>query len=208
MSDDKAVSWWGSISEELEERGPVSFTSERLEKQKHLFAHRSALFYTPTENVPPRYVGSGPLDITLPVATADYIDFSENRAFLSPRFWVDLVQRQTGKLRWHPFPRAAVIFERYDCFTIREDHLYGGVKGLLDALKVRTTGRRDRLYLHYFGAIADDGPTFIDLLCRQSLVVHPKDAQVRVQVLPKKTVRMERKMRASAARSRRSTSSK
>ena len=145
------------------------------------------------------------LDITLPVATADYIDFSENRAYLSPRFWVDLIQRQTGKLRWQPFPRAGVVFDRYDCFTIREDHLYGGVKGLLDALKVRTTGRRDRLYLHYFGAIADDGPTFIDLLCRQSLVVHPKDARVRLQVLPKKTVTMERKLRASAARSRRST---
>jgi hypothetical protein len=74
---------------------------------------------------------------------------------------VDLIQRQTGKLRWQPFPQAAVIIDRYDCFTIRQDFLCAGVKGLLDALKVRTTGRPDRLYLHYFGTIADDGWNFL-----------------------------------------------
>ncbi|HEV3210583.1 MAG TPA: hypothetical protein VGY91_09990 [Chthoniobacterales bacterium] len=59
------------------------------------------------------------------------------------------------------------------------------MKGLLDALKVRTTGRRDRIYLHYFGTILDDGPTFIDLLCNQALIAHPKESGVRIQVLPK-----------------------
>jgi hypothetical protein len=65
---DRSISWVGTISEELAEKGPVSFTSSRLEKQEHLFAHRSALFYTPTENIPVDYIGSGPLDIMLPVA--------------------------------------------------------------------------------------------------------------------------------------------
>jgi hypothetical protein len=178
------TSWVGSISDELEANGPVSFTPRRLEKQKHLFAHRSALFYTPTENVPVEYIGSGPLDIMLPVAPPDYTDFFEIPAYRSPRFWVDLIQRQTGKLRWHPISPARVIFARYDCFSIRQDHLAIGTKGLLDALKVRTTGRRDRLYLHYFGAIADDGPAFADVSWEQELVVHPRDGRIRIKVLP------------------------
>ena len=118
-----SVSWVGTISEELEDRGPVSFTRHTIGKQKHLFAHRCALFYTPTQNFPVEHVGSGPLDIMLPLA--------------------------------------------------------------LDALKVRTTGRRDRIYLYYFGAIVDDGPAFIDVSWDQELVGHPKDAGVRIRVLPK-----------------------
>jgi hypothetical protein len=47
---DKSLSLHGTISEGLEYKGPVSFTRRRLEKQEHLFAHRRALFYTPTEN--------------------------------------------------------------------------------------------------------------------------------------------------------------
>jgi hypothetical protein len=65
---DRSISWVGTISDKPEEKGPVSFTPHRLEKQEHLFAHRSALFYTPTENIPIDYIGSGPLDIMLPVA--------------------------------------------------------------------------------------------------------------------------------------------
>jgi len=52
---------------------------------------------------------------------------------------------------------ARVMFVRYDCFLIRSDHLYIGMKALRDALKVRTTGRHDGIYLHYFGAI-EEGP--------------------------------------------------
>jgi hypothetical protein len=180
----RSISWVGSISDELQEKGPVSFTARRLQKQEHLFAHRSALFYTPTENVPVDYIGSGPLDIMLPVAPPDYTDFFEIPAYRSPRFWVDLIQRQTGKLRWRPISPARVLFARYDCFCIRQDHLAIGTKGLLDALKVRTTGRRDRIYLHYFGAIVDDGLAFVDLSYEQELVAHPKDAGARIQVLP------------------------
>jgi hypothetical protein len=122
----------------------------------------------------------------LPVAPPDYTDLWEIRAYQSPRLWVDLIQRQTGKLRWHPIPTPArVIFVRYDRFSIRPDQLAVGIKGLLDALKVRTTGRRDRIYLYYFGAIVDDGAAFIDRSYEQELVGHPKDAGVRIQVLPK-----------------------
>ena len=118
-----SISWVGSISDELGQKGPVSFTRRRLQKQEHLFAHRTALFYTPTKNIPADYVGSGPLDVTLPIATPDYTDTMEIRAYMSPRFWVDLIQRQTGKLRWRPILPARFIFARYDCFLIRQDHL-------------------------------------------------------------------------------------
>jgi hypothetical protein len=181
----RSVSWLGTISEELEDRGPVAFTRQRLERQEHLFAHRCALFYTPTENIPVEHVGSGPFDIMLPVAPPDYTDFLEVRAYGNPRLWVDLIQRQTGKLRWTPMSPACVVFVRYDYFAIRSDHLAIGMKGLLDALKLRTTGRRDRIYLHYFGAILDDGPGFVDVSWEQKLVAHPRDAGVRIRVLQK-----------------------
>jgi hypothetical protein len=121
----------------------------------------------------------------LPVPPPDWTDFSEIPAYRSPRLWVDLIQRQTRKLRWRPISPARVTFTRYDHFTIRIDHLAAGVKGLLDALKVRTTGRRDRIYLYYFGAIFDDGPAFVDLSWEQALIGHPKESGVRIQVLPK-----------------------
>jgi hypothetical protein len=174
----------GTISDELQERGPLSFTLRRLQKQGHPFAHRSALFYTPTGNIPPQHVGSGALDVTLPVATPDYTDLCEIRALGSPRLWIDLIQRHTGKLRWLPMLPARIVFRRYDYFSIRTDHLAIGMKGLLDALKVRTTGRRDRIHLHYFGAIVDDGPGFIEVTYEQELVPDPKEAGVRIQVLP------------------------
>ena len=58
-----------------------------------------------------------------------------------------------------------------------------GTKALLDALKMRTTGRRNGVYLHYFGAIVDDGLGFVDLEWRQELVKHPRDAGIRIQVV-------------------------
>lgn len=160
----------------------MPFTRRGLQKQEHLFAHRSAIFYTPTENIPESYVGCGDLDITLPVVTPDYTDLWENRAYRSPRFWVDVLQRQTGKLRWRPMSPARIVLVRYDYFTIRSDHVAIGMKGLVDALKVRTTGRRDRMYLYYFGAIVDDGPGFVEVTCEQMLVEHPRDARLRVRV--------------------------
>jgi len=81
---DRSVSWCGTISEELNERGPVSFTAGQLGEQKHLFAHRCALFYTPTGNIPVQYVGSSPLDIVLPLASPCYTDSQEVRGVYEP----------------------------------------------------------------------------------------------------------------------------
>ncbi len=185
----RSGTWVGTISDDMEMKGPMPFTRARPKRQEHLFAHRSALFYTPTQHIPEDFVGGGNLDVTLPVVTPDYTD--ENRAYWSPRLWVDLLQRQTGKLRWRPMMRAEILLVRYDSFTIRSDHAAIGMKGLLDALKVRTTGRRDRKYLYYFGAIVDDGPGFINVTCEQVLVNHPKDARVRVRVSPEATETQE-----------------
>jgi hypothetical protein len=93
------------------------------------------------------------------------------------------LDRLTGKLRWQPIYPARVIFVRYDCFSIRSDHLAVGIKGPEDALKVRTTGRRDHQYLHYFGAIVDDGGASVGVSWGQELVAHPKDSRVTVQVV-------------------------
>ena len=165
-------------------RGPVTFTRRRLQRQEHLFAHRSAVFYTPTENIPESFVGSGDLDVTVPAVSPDYTDLWENRAYRSPRFWVDLLQRQTGKLRWRPMLPARVVLVRHDYFLIRSDRVAIGMKGVLDALKVWTTGRRDGRYLYYFGAIVDDGPGFVNVSCEQMPVEHPRDARLTVRVTP------------------------
>jgi hypothetical protein len=78
--------------------GPTLFTPERLKQQKDLFAHRFALFYTQTENIPAQTIGAGPLDVTLPVVTPDRTCVQQIRAYSSPRFWADLLQQQSGKL--------------------------------------------------------------------------------------------------------------
>jgi hypothetical protein len=83
-------------------------------------------------------------------------------------------------------PSHEEIYEVFDQNPIRSDHLTIGMKGLLDALKVRTSGRREGIYLHYFGAIVDDAPDFVDVSYEQELVTHPREAGVSVRVLPKR----------------------
>ena len=77
---------------------------------------------------------------------------------------------------------ASVHITRYDCWLIRPDHLCAGIKALLDALKVRTTGRRDGLSLYYFGAIRDDGPGFVDVAYSQKPVADPSQARLEIQI--------------------------
>jgi hypothetical protein len=178
----RCSSWINSISEEIDLKGPITFTGKRLARQDCLLAHRSALFFTPTKNIPQEWVGNGPVDISIPIVSPDYTDFFEIPSYRTPRFWVDLIQRQTAKLRWKPFVPARVDIIRYDYFQIRWDHLSFGVKALVDALKVRTTGRRDGRYLYYFGAILDDGPGFVRVHCDQRKVGHPKSARMRIKV--------------------------
>lgn len=172
----------GTICDELASRGPIAFSREDLESQAHLFAHRAALFYTPTESIPSLYIGNADVDITIPIVTPDYTTHAEIRAYGSPRLWVDLLQQQSGKLRWTTLASPCVRITRYDLYIIRTDHLAISNKALIDALKVRTTGRRDGRELFYFGAIVDDGPNHARIVEEQALVDHPREARVRVQV--------------------------
>ena len=179
--NDRYPSWCSTISEIILE-GPIAFSREDLLEQNNLFAHRAALFYTPTCNISSQYIGEGDIDIVLPIVTPDYTELFELKSYQTPRFWVDLIQRQTFKLRWKPLKKASVKFTRYDYFQIREDHYVIGVKALLDALKEKTSGRRDGRFLYYFGAIVDDGPKYVNVTWGQELVDHPKDARIRIQV--------------------------
>lgn len=179
------ANWVGTISEEIENNPGEIFSKERLLNQSNLFIHRSALFYTPTESIPPDNIGSGQIDIIIPIPTPDYTDFIELSTYKSPKLWVDLIQRQLYKIRWQPIIPAAIIITRYDVWKIRSDHMSIGTKALIDALKVKTTGRKDKKYLHYFGAILDDGPQFVDIHFKQEYVKHPKNACVRIEVQQK-----------------------
>ena len=126
-----------TLSETLEENGPTAFPRKLLSKHPDLYKDRVALFFTPTANLPPRVVGQGPLDVFLPLCTPDYYEFIFIRSYMSPRLWVNLLQRHTGFKRWTAFPRATVTITRCDTRMIRKDHLIVGTKALLDALKVR-----------------------------------------------------------------------
>lgn len=183
-NDDRGVSWVGTISEQIVSNPPREFLKEELLNQDDLFAHRCALFYTRTINIPKGFVGSDELDILLPIPTPDYSEIFELKSYRTPRFWVDLIQRQTFKLRWQPARKARVEYTRFDYYKIRSDHFTIGTKALTDALKEKTTGRSNGKYLYYFGAIMDDGPDYIEVGLKQELVEHPKDSGIRVHVIP------------------------
>lgn len=183
-----SVSWVGTISDEAHDNEPFAFSRERLERQRDLFAHRAALFHTPTPNLPEEYIGEGSLDITLPVVTPDFLEIFENPSLMRPRFWVDLIQRKTGKIRWTPNFPAKVKITRFDYYTIREDHLYAGIKALLDAFKLGTNGRTDGKALYYFGAIKDDDQKSIELNCSQVSVKSPRDCKMKIRIEPNQPV--------------------
>ncbi len=176
-----SLSWCGTISEEII-NAPVSFSKERLKSQPNLFAHRAALFYTPTDHLPAEYIGKGPIDICLPIPTIDFTESHELKANLCPRFWVDLIQRQLFKLRWEPFIKSSVIITRCDIYKIRTDHLAGSIKSLLDALKFKSYGGKNGKPLYYFGAIIDDSMQDIELKINQELVSHPSQAKVCIEI--------------------------
>jgi len=171
------------LSDYLYHRGPTAFSPEEIRAQPHLFAHRGALFYTPTENLPHEYVGSGTLDVRLTVPTPDYLELQELRGYAIPRVWVDLLQRATQRIRWSPVHRAKVVFTRYDQYLLRDDHLAIGMKALRDALKATTTGREDARLLYYFGAIYDDDANSAHFEYVQTRVDNPRDCGTRIQVL-------------------------
>ena len=161
--------------------GPKSFTAARIQSEPNLFAVRGALFYTPTARLPSGDVGKGKLDVWLPLAIPTLQEFTDNRSRQSVRLWVDLLQRVSGVLRWTPNCPARVTLIRHDSETYSTDSLCP--KSLLDALKQSSNGRRDRLILHYFGAIRDDNNTdLVVLSIAQAVVKHPSMAGTRVIV--------------------------
>lgn len=170
-----------SLSREIDESGPAVFSRDRLKREQDLFSERAALFYTPTENIPDNYVGDGTLDVTLPVCLPSWLEFFEFRAYKIPRFWVDLLQRATGKLRWRPMCPARITYITYDSYRRRGSEILA--KALTDALKVSTTGRRDGKLLYYFGAIVDDNwDSIASIDLRQGTVRQPSEARCRVTV--------------------------
>lgn len=136
--------------------GPTIFTCQEIQEQDDLFYHRAALFYTPSINLPTEFIGSGTVDIALPIVTPDYLELGEIHAYVSPKLWVDLIQRTTGFIRWTPIESAMVIITRRDFVKLRDDHYILGTKALRDALKHKTTGRKDGQSLYYWGAVWDD----------------------------------------------------
>jgi hypothetical protein len=172
------------LTQIIEYSGPQSFSKEIVSAQVGLFQERSALIYTPTGNLPSDWIGTGPLDVTLPLPTPSFHEFREIHAYRSPRLWVDLLQRATGKIRWTPLCPARLTIIRYD-IVLLPYHAFAGTKALTDALKLKTTGRSDRRLLYYFGAIHDDGPNDIpEPKFEQELVQYPSEARTRIMVRP------------------------
>jgi hypothetical protein len=173
-----------SLYDRLDAHGPRAFTRRELLDSEDLFEERGALFYTPTANIPAEWVGSGALDVCLPIPTPSSHEFFHLRAYQTPRLWVDLLQRATGKLRWQSVVHPRITLTRYDTVVL-PFHAIVGAKALLDALKIKTTGRADRVMLYYFGAIIDDGPQVIgpgQYQFRQELVSEPSQAHCRIRV--------------------------
>lgn len=173
-----------TLLDDLYYHGPRVFTRDRLREETNLFRQRTALFYTPTENLPRPLLGEGKLDVVVPIAFPTLFDLQENMAYRVPRLWVDLLQRATGKLRWKPMIPAKVTLIRYDSTYYSGINVLGE-KALLDALKCCTTGRRDGRVLHYFGAILDDDDENLrELHIKQELVDDPAQAYSRIVVEP------------------------
>jgi hypothetical protein len=163
--------------------GPTKFSRRALEREHDLFAHRAALFFTPTANIPAAFIGEGVLNVRLPLASPTVYEFDEIPGLRSPRLWVELLQRNTRKLRWRPFGKSRVSLVCFD------SHRWGpnrtGHKALLDALKVQTTGRGDGRRLYYFGAIEDDDQArLVEFKLKEELIEDPADAHCVVCVEP------------------------
>ena len=171
-----------SILNELFYEGPKVFAPKRLADELGLFGSRAALFYTPTGNLPLDMVGSGRLEINLPIPFPTLFEWDENLAYRIPRLWVDLIQRATGKLRWTPLVPAKVTLIRYDSDVYGALNVYGA-KALVDALKHQSTGRNDGRLLYYFGAIRDDNNEDLKVLrVEERLVSDPSKAYSQVIV--------------------------
>lgn len=172
----------GSLADIVNDSGPRKFTKSETAAARDLFADRSALFFTPTSSIPMAWVGEGTLDVKLPVSIPSWLEYLEVPGYRSPRFWVDQLQRATGKLRWRPVKRARIKFVIYDTYVKGSSTV---IKSALDALKVKTTGRKDGRSIFYFGAIVDDnwqGVDGCDII--EEYVATPREAGCRLVVEP------------------------
>ncbi len=144
-----------------------------------------SLFHPDGEFTSPTRRGRTSPSVRLPLAPPTFYEFEvHRRPALAAGLWVDLFQRATGKLRWRPFRRASVEVTCFDSYRWGPSRI--GHKGLIDALKVATTGRRDRRLLYYFGAIEDDGPGFLvpPFGVSERLIDDPAQAHCVVRVTP------------------------
>lgn len=157
-----------------------AISAARLASVPDLFHHRAALFFTPTENLPEKHIGSGALDITIPWPVPNRTTFMNNRAYQMPRFWVDAIQMVTGKIRWRPNFPASISLHVYDDMSVND--MAVGIKPLIDAFKVSTHGRRDAKLLHYFGAILDDSPNHIDFSAIVDLTDPSRSGKTRIAI--------------------------
>lgn len=170
------------LSYHIYNNGPTEFQTKDILKQKELFYHRAALYYTHSKNLPSEWIGTGLLDVKLTIPTPDYLESREIRSYAIPRFWVDLIQQATEKIRWTPLPLAYVRITRYDLIKLRDDHFIIGAKSLRDSLKFSTNGRRDSHLLYYFGAIMDDDCASADFKYYQEIVSCKSLRGIRIQV--------------------------
>ena len=165
----------------IENHGPTKFSLEDTQNSADLYLERAALFYTPTENILEKYIGTGNLDIYLPIVTPTYFESLEFHKY--PRIWVDLLQRATGKIRWRSINPFRLTIVRYDT-EIHANHVEAGMKALIDALKEKTSGRSDGKNLYYFGAIIDDSPKYMSnndsFSIQQKLVESPSESKTRI----------------------------
>lgn len=161
---------------------PRGFSRAELLRVDDLFAQRAALYFTPTAAIPERWIGRGPLSVTLPLALPSIFDGMLRFPQTKPRLWVDLLQRATGVIRWEPFRPARVRMVAYDSYSLGVVNR-NNPKAPLDALKVSTPGRRDGKRLHYFGAIHDDNDRDLpDFEVEFRTVSHPRDARLEIMV--------------------------
>ncbi len=76
-----------NLADEIDYEGPHAFSLADLESVEDLFAWRCALSYTPTAEIPARYVGEGPFSVRLPVPTpCCLLQHMRTRGFGGPRF--------------------------------------------------------------------------------------------------------------------------
>jgi hypothetical protein len=76
-----------------------------------------------------------------------------------------------------------VTIIRYDAYEFGQIDIVGGISAVLDALKVRTSGRVDGRWLYYFGAIKDDNQTYLTALSYpQKRISDPSKAYCRIIV--------------------------